>query len=85
MNLAMKITFQTTHPLKQETGMLMWQMGQHFMQVKGRATYQLTTTGTADDLVSGIEGVTEAITNVVEKDHPRQGIRVIKIQAEEVG
>ena len=85
MNVQMKITFQTTHTLTQETGMKMWQMGQHFMQVKGRATYQLTTTGTADDLVSGVEGVTAAITTVVEQDHPRQGISVIKIQAEQVG
>jgi hypothetical protein len=80
----MKIVFSTTHTLRQETGMQLWKMGQHFMAVKGRATYQLTTNGEADDLSSAVEGAIAAITTIVESDHPRQGIRVTKVEAEEM-
>jgi hypothetical protein len=70
MNVDVEMTFRTTRPLAQETGLEMWQHGSWFGAVKnvGGSTYKLVTGGEAVSLTDAISAIGDNVRDVVERD-----------------
>jgi hypothetical protein len=68
----MEITFQTRLPLRNETGLKMWEHGSYFGAEPGHGgrTYRLKTAGEATSLIDAVTSVGDVIRELVsEEDH----------------